>query len=258
MFGTCLLVSISAALTGQAPCINGLCELRPRRTILVRPQTFAQLPPAVVAPVAAPAPEPFFFGVDEGKLDDRDRWMANGQEISQTEAQRLVASSPGGTVPDDGRKPHLTLIANSPEKRRELQSMIDSPEASPIRENYRVQVYDLTQKVDRAMIGGYRADEDERWKKAGQVAIIQHAAAKGSAPIAAVHFEFKTATHLLEAVRKADKDFELAKVKPPVQPDTAPSLIGVTHPQALAMIFVTACVAFCITAFSAVRHSKGG
>ncbi len=176
-----------------------------------RPPEVVKVPPA---PVVLPLPidRQYFFGVDESHKASRERYLVGDVEVTREELRGAIDGDSPSLLPEDAGKPHLTLLARDDVTRKQLETVVASAEALPLRERYRIQVYDLSHAVDKEMVSGYRADTDARFLESGRVAIVQPASATGQAKVLGAVFAFADGKQLVEAVPKIDPGFKLPKL----------------------------------------------
>lgn len=167
-----------------------------------------RVPPA---PVVEPLPpeRQFFFGVDDDKRTDKDRYAIGDREVSRDQLHREFDAAGGDMLPDDAQKPYLTLYGKDEATRKDLAALVADASLAAVRDRYRIQVYDTSHPVDRAMTDGIHPAADERFQKTGRLAVVQYAADTGNSPIVGWTFDFPAAPDLLAAVPKMDPQFKL-------------------------------------------------
>ncbi len=199
-----VLALVFARPVVQPNCPDGKCPL-------------VQQPPLVFVPVAIPQPLPqppkvdplpieaqFFFGVDEGKRPDRDRYMFGSREISAAEAHAWLEAEAPEIIPEDGAKPHLTLVGKDDAARKRLEAMLSDDAMKPVRDRYRVQVYDLSGPVDAKMLKAFALADNSEFAKTGTAAIIQPHSTTGTSKVEAMGFDLSTLLQLLSWLRSRD------------------------------------------------------
>lgn len=216
--------------SGHWVCVNGRCVW-----IEDAPRVIAPPAPApVVAPKPIPAPPVVFpnppevrpnapekqyhFGVATDHLSNRDKYCVGEREVTRSELLADLVSSSPSLIPADAGNPHLTLFAKDAGERVAITALLKDPDAAPLKERYRIQVYDLSHKVDNAMVGSFGVKDDERFAKSGRAAVVQMASNTGQSKVLGAVFDFPSAKALVAAVPKIDPGFSLKKA-----PDAASS-----------------------------------
>lgn len=144
------------------------------------------------------------FGVEPSKRSKRDKVTFRGIEITQAEAIQLAAGSSGDALPEDAAKPHLTIAARDKATAAAIESDLAKPEAAPLAERYRLQVYDLSNKVDAAIMEPFALEKDSRYQKDGVVCYLQEPMAEGPSKVLCAVGGWKGPAPLMAAVRRAD------------------------------------------------------
>lgn len=177
----------------------------------VAPSRLPELLTVPPAPVVSPLPidRQYFFGVDESKKCNRDRYTVGSVEVTRSELDGTMIGDSPGILPNDSGKPHLTLFAKDEPTRKQLETIVASADAAELRDAYRVQVYDVSASVDREMIGGWSLDRDKRFVDSGRVAVLQSPSETGEGKVYGALFAFQTAKDLVESVPKFDPNVKL-------------------------------------------------
>lgn len=86
------------------------------------------------------------YGIDWRKLLVRrkPRCSHNGQEITETDAKELLTGKPTPELPDDSRKPRLTLIGTAADRQAAADAIAKSPVLEAVRQGCLFQEYEPT------------------------------------------------------------------------------------------------------------------
>jgi len=159
------------------------------------------------------------FGVDPGKRAKRDKVTYQGREITQAEAHQILDGGNSYAVPDDASKPHLTIATKGAAEREKIERDLMAPEAAPLLERYRIQVYDASRKVDGEILKPFTLERDPRFQKDGTVCYLQEPQSEGASKVICAVGGWHGPAPLLAAVRSADPTWDPSKV-------SGPSLFG--------------------------------
>lgn len=170
-------------------------------------------------PTRAPSPFPFkvdfrlpdgsrpLFGAEPYRPSPSDRYSVQGNSVPREFAYRAIDGRPNATIPDDGKKPFLTVVVRNQEQRKNLESAFAQQQFAALKERYRVQVYDTSGKIDREMLKPFKLEEDERFQRDGRACYLQEPG-DGRSKAYAAFYNWSSPTELIEGVRKIDPDWK--------------------------------------------------
>lgn len=161
------------------------------------------------------------FGVEPSKRAKRDKVTFQGTEITQAEALQLAAGGSPNVLPEDAAKPHLTIAARDKATLDAIEKDMLMPEAAKLYEHYRVQLYDISAKVDAEIMKPFALERDPRYSKDGSVCFLQEPMSEGPAKVFCAVGPWKGNAQLLAAVRSADPTWDPSKIS---LPGSIPSL----------------------------------
>lgn len=217
MIAAILCFSLLGQTGGRWVCNGKQCVWVPDAPAIAKPlpaKIVPPPPPIPVPPVVRPLPKEagYLFGVDNSKRPDRDRYSVAGHEVTADQMASLVGGLSDAILPDDCKMPHLSLFGKTPQDRESLEKLIASEEAKPLKDHYRIQVYDASHSVDQAMVGSFGVNDDPRFEKSGRVAVVQLACDEGASKVLGANFSFQSAAQLVGWVPKVDPTFAMKNV----------------------------------------------
>lgn len=171
---------------------------------------------ATSPPVAVPAHlvsqardrSKFFFGVNQEKLDLKEKFTRNGRSISFEEViQSLLGNAKDG-LHDDSHKKHLTFIGKSGDMANTYRILTTQGGGPHLFKDYRVQVYDASRKIDKEMLAPFRLDADEQFQKTGGVVYFQECGPNGCGKVLAAFYGDASLEEMKEGLRKVDPNFD--------------------------------------------------
>lgn len=162
-----------------------------------------------------------FFGVNEQKIDTRERYILNGKQVSREKALQTLPVMKQSTLADDSKNRHLTGIGRDTATAKKLQEVLSSQDLVNPLKGLRVQVYDLSHAVDKEMIAPFRLELDEAFQQAGSVVICQDAEGDGGGKVLGTWHGVPTAEEVMEGLRRINPDHNPNK-SPPAIPKKPP------------------------------------
>lgn len=229
---SCWLVKVA-----DPPAAAAIPQLATKRL----PELLAVPPAPVVKPL--PIERQYYFGVDESHKASRDTYKVGDVEVTRDELSGAMDGDSSNLLPADSSKPHLSLFGRDEKTRSELETLMKSADAAPLKEAYRVQVYDASHKIDREMVGGFNVETDKRFLDSGRVAVLQPASKTGEAKVLGALFAFNSAGDVAEWVPKVDPNFKLPH-KP--VPDPHPANGEAVDPWVVVLLLAGVVLAFVV------------
>lgn len=160
-------------------------------------------PPPIPAPNHPKEPE-FYFGVDPFKSAEDGRAHLNGVEVTLPEAAAILESGCDGCLEDDCTRPHVTIIARNAKARAKALADLKSPELEGLRKSSRVQVYDLSRKVDAIIVGSKKYNTAAEWEEDAYTVVFQSPAADGVGQVEAGRYPVVNAARLVDVLKRFD------------------------------------------------------
>lgn len=142
-----------------------------------------------------------FFGLDEAHRSKRERHLVNGREVTAADALGALF---GSGLEDDSKKKHLTAIGSDAASKARFDAFLASPAIADIVQTCRVQSYDASRPIDKAMLEVFRLDADPKFTTSGGVLVLQDPEKDGRGKGQIIGYGAQDNAALAGALRKAD------------------------------------------------------